>query len=332
MIGAVAVESSPTLGAASPRRLAAALRGNGLWLDVGLVTMRVRSNVPALAEQLHRVYRNFPLRTNESWADLHLELERARGWRGRVRPQVRFGCDGQSPFEPFPADSPLPLLEWGANWLIGRRMNHVLLLHAGVLERDGLALVMPAIPGSGKSTLTSALSLHGWRLLSDEFGAFEPERAVFLPVLKPAALKNASIDILRQLAPDAQIGPSFPKTRKGTVAHLSPSADAVAGVHRPALPGAIVLPKWQEGSATRFDPVTPSEVFAELAFNAFNYNLLGRPGFQSVVLLSRLCPAWRLTYSRLDEAMPLLEQAWPEVVAGHANRRAEAEAAALHDL
>jgi HprK-related kinase A len=294
--------------------------------------MRVRSDLPALASQVHRVYANFPLRANGAWAELHLDLRRAPGWRGVIRPQVRFACDGQQPFEPFPADSPLPLLEWGANWLIGRRMNHVLLLHAGVLERDGLALVMPAIPGSGKSTLTSALSLSGWRLLSDEFGAFEPNGQVFLPVLKPAALKNSSIDVVRHFSGRAKLGPSFPKTRKGTVAHLLPSAEAVARVHDTAQPGAIVFPRWQEGSPTRWDPLTPSEVFAELAFNAFNYNLLGVAGFRSVVLLARACPAWRLTYSRLEEAIPLLAQVWPEVVAGSAPRRSEAQAAAAQDL
>ena len=321
----------PTIGSAGPARIAAALKAAGLWLDVGLTTIRVRSDEPALARQLHRVYANFPFRDSASWADLHVELDRPRGLRRVVRPQVGFACDGQRPFEPFPADTALPLLEWGANWLIGRRMNHVVLLHAGVLERDGLALVMPAIPGSGKSTLTSALSLHGWRLLSDEFGAFDPVRCEFLPVLKPAALKNAAIDIIRHAAPAAQIGPSFPNTRKGTVAHLVPSADAVARVHQSAQPGAIVLPRWEQGSPTRWEPVAPSVAFSELAFNAFNYNLLGQTGFASVVRLVRQCPAWRLTYSRLDEALPLLARIWPEVVASSAERRSAAEADAAQD-
>ena len=56
-------------------------------------------------------------------------------------------------------------------------MNDLLLLHAGV-ERDGLALICPP-SWSGKSTLTAALSLRGWRLLSDEFGAFDPRQARF---------------------------------------------------------------------------------------------------------------------------------------------------------
>jgi hypothetical protein len=42
------------------------------------------------------------------------------------------------------------------------------------------------------------------------------------------ALKNESIGVIRAFAPQALLGPDFPKTRKGTVAHLAASAMAVA--------------------------------------------------------------------------------------------------------
>jgi HprK-related kinase A len=285
-----------------------------------------------LAHQVQRVYRNFPHLTHGSWADLHLDLNFAHGWRRFIRPQIHLVCDGQRPFEPFPASTGLPLFEWGANWLIGRRMNQVLLLHAGVVERDGLALVMPATPGSGKSTLTCALSLRGWRLLSDEFGAYSPAAHGFLPVLKPAALKNESIEVIRRFEPEVVLGPEFPETRKGTVAHLPPSRDAVARVHEKALPGAIVLPRWEKGSATRWESVPQSEAFAALAFNAFNYNLMGELGFRSAVSIVRQCPAWRLTYSDLDDALATLSGAWPEVVGRNAERRQAAALDAAEDL
>ncbi|MBK9234594.1 MAG: hypothetical protein IPO19_00450 [Rhodoferax sp.] len=48
-----------------------------------------------------------------------------------------------------------------------------------------MSLVMPAIPGSGKSTLTAGLSLSGWRLLSDEFGALDPLQHEFRPCSSP---------------------------------------------------------------------------------------------------------------------------------------------------
>ena len=315
-----------TLAHAAVNDVEHALRGGGLMLDVGLATLRVRSDVAALAPQLQAVYRYFPFVAQGPWADLHVDLMRPRGLRRWVRPQVRFRCDSQEPFDPFPADTGLPLMEWGANWLIGRRMNDMLLLHAGVVERDGLALVMPAMPGSGKSTLTAALSLSGWRLLSDEFGAFDPVRRAFRPVLKPVALKNESIGVIRRFAPDAELGPEFPKTRKGTVAHLAAAPAAVARVQDPTRPGAIVLPRWQAGSATRWEPLQERVVFSALAFNAFNYAVAGAAGFTAVVQLVRQCPAWELVYSDLGDALGTIAAAWPQVVAESPARAAAAVA------
>ena len=216
-----------TLAKVQASELARALAGNGLWIDVGAAMVRVQSDSATFAAQLQNVYGQFPFLDRASWADLHVQIRRPRGMRRWVRAQVKFQCDGQQPFEPFPADSPLPMFEWGCNWLIGRRLNDLLLLHAGVVEKGGLALVLPALPGSGKSTLTAALSQRGWRLLSDEFGAFNPDSGSFHAVLKPIALKNQSIEVIRRFAPQAVLGPEFPKTRKGTVAHMAPQLDAV---------------------------------------------------------------------------------------------------------
>ncbi len=292
-----------------------AMRGEGLWLDVGSATVRLQGESAPLARQVQTVYANYPLVTQGNWADVHVQMQRPVGPRRWIRPQVWLRCDGSFPFEPFPAESPLPFFEWGCNWMIGRRINNLLLLHAGAVERDGLALVMPAVPGSGKSTLTAALALRGWRLLSDEFGVFDPESGQFRAMLKPVGLKNRSIDVIRGFSTAARLGPSFPKTHKGMVAHLAPDAHAVDQRHVGARPGAVVLPKWQAGSPTRLEPLPQHMVFSALAFNAFNYNLLGAVGFEAVVGLSRHCMAWNLVYSDLDDALATLDRVWPSVVA-----------------
>lgn len=294
-----------------------ALMTSGVWLDVGSAKVHLQSDSPSLARQVQALYGAFPFVDNGAWADVHLQMSRPRGLRRWWRPQVHLRCDGRQPFEPFPADSPFPFFEWSCNWMIGQRLNDLLLLHAGVVERDGLALVMPALPGSGKSTLTAALSLRGWRLLSDEFGACDPESGMFRAMLKPVGLKNQSIDVIRQFAPQARIGPSFPKTHKGVVAHLAPDARAVDQRHSPARPGAVVLPKWQAGAATHLEPLPPHMAFSALAFNAFNYTLLGSVGFETVVALTQKCLAWSLVYSDLDDALAALDALWPAVRAHH---------------
>ena len=305
--------SQTTLAAAEPEALLRALLGSGLWLDVGALTLQLRSEVPSLVPQLQRAYGSFPFVDAADWADVHVQIERVRGLRRWMRPQITLRSDGRQPFEPFGAGTALPLFEWGCNWMIGQRLNDLLLLHAGLVERDGLALLLPATPGSGKSTLSAALSLRGWRLLSDEFGAYDPLSEAFRPLLKPVALKNESIEVIRRFAPGAIFGPEFPKTRKGTVAHLAALPDAVARRHETARPGAVVLPRWVAGSATQWRPVASHMLFSALAFNAFNYTLLGAVGFQDVTRLARQCPAWELVYSDLDDALATIDRAWPEV-------------------
>jgi len=302
-----------TLAEVDTAQITRALAGQGLWIDLGAARLRIRCDVRGLDPQLQAAYRFHPFVQQAPWADLHIDLVRPPGIRRWVRRQVVLRCDGEQPFEPFPADSALPLLEWGGNWLIARRMHDLLLLHAGAVEKDGRALLLPALPGSGKSTLTAALSLRGWRLLSDEFGAFDPAERVFRALLKPAALKNASIPLMRRFAPDACFGPEFPKTRKGTVAHLAASREAVERRHEPALPGAIVLPQWRAGSSTSLQPVAPRAVFGALAFNAFNYKVLGAVGFEAVVYLARSCPAWQIIYSDLDEAIAAIDGLWRQL-------------------
>ena len=297
----------------SVENVACALRGAGLWLDVGAAVIRVRTSSQRLAQQIHGLYRHFPFEPAGPWADIHVELRHTDRWTPWNPTQTRLYCDGRRAFDPFPDAASLPLLEWGCNWLIGSRMNQFLLLHAGVLEKDGRAIVLPAVPGSGKSTLSAALSLRGWRLLSDEFGALDPATGLIWPVLKPPSLKNQSIEVIRRFEPTVQMGPEFPNTHKGRVVHLVPQAQAVALRRQPVRPGMVVLPRWQAGSTTQWDVVPEHTLFAELAFNAFNYRLLGSEGFNAVVRMVRECPAHSLVYSELDEALAAIDASWQEL-------------------
>lgn len=147
--------------------------------------------------------------------------------------------------------------------------------------------------------------------MSDEFGAFDPGSGALVPILKPAALKNESIDVMRRFEPTATLGPSFPRTRKGTVAHLAAAPAAVARRHESATPGAVVLPRWKAGSPTVWEDLPPSQAFSALAFNAFNYTVLGAEGLDAALDVARQCPAWSLTYSDLDDAIASLNARWP---------------------
>ena len=59
--------------------------------------------------------------------------------------------------------------------------NQFLLLHAGAVERGGGAVLLPAQPGSAKSTLAAALACSGFRLLSDQFGVVSLDDGLCCP-------------------------------------------------------------------------------------------------------------------------------------------------------
>lgn len=288
------------------------LSGPGLALDFGFVKVRVRSDVPALAQAMQRVYAKFPVADADGFFDVTASVIRAGGLRRFVRPQIEFFVDGTLPFEPFPADTHLPLLEWGLNWCIAQRSNTHLLLHAGVVEKGGLAVVLPALPGSGKSTLVAALCARGYRLLSDEFGVVRLSDGMLLPLLKPIALKDRSIDVIRRFDPAAALGPVFPKTRKGDVAHVAPSAASTARRHEPAAPALVLFPQFGTGDALALDPMPKSRAFAKISANSFNYGLLGRGAFLALGRIVERCDVYRLSYGDLDEAIAAIDDLMDE--------------------
>jgi HprK-related kinase A len=290
----------------SPDALAQRLAAAGIGLDFGAARMRVRSDVAGLAPMLRTVYGGFALDEPQGMFDVTAELKHVRGLRRLARPQVEIVCDGVRELEPFSADTPLPLLEWGTNYALAMRLFCYLLLHAGVVERNGRAIVMPALPGSGKSTLTAALTLRGFRLLSDEFGVVRLDDARLLPMLRPLALKNESIDVIARFAPNAVIGPRFPKTRKGTVAHLAPLPSHVDARHVAAAPGFVVFPRYDRTAGVELTPVPKASAFARLSVNSFNFHSVGPEGFDALAQIVEESSCWQLRYSDLDGAIASL--------------------------
>ena len=284
------------------------LAQDGLAIDFGAARARIRSDVEALPATLRRLYGQYEALEPGGFFDATAALRGVRGVRRFVGRQIEFVVDGKALFQPFPAATYMPLLEWGCNLLFAERLNAHLLLHAGVVEFEGRGIVLPAMPGSGKSTLTAALSLRGFRLLSDEFGVVRLADGMLLPLLKAVGLKNESIDVIQRFEPEAVIGPRFYKTRKGTVAHLAPTADAVARRHTPVRPELIVFPRFNPAEDLKIERAMKSRAFGRLAVNSFNYEMLGPEGFDAVGRLVQTCECVQLEYRDLDRAVAALKE------------------------
>ena len=274
----------------------------GLAMAIPPITVRLRSPLLFFAEQIRALYADYDVLDVDRFADADIRLLPVPGVRQWLRRQVQFIVDGVAPFEPFPLDHALPMFEWGLNWVFCHRMHQFLLLHSAVVERGGRALLLPAWPGCGKSTLAASLSCRGWRFLSDEFGVVSFDGAKVLPFARPVALKNESIGVMRAFDDASFIGPVFPKTRKGDVAHFRVPSASVSKADQAADIAVIVFPDFQSGAAVEILPLARATAFLKLAGNAFNYEVVGERGFQAIASIMQRCPSVILRYGDLDAA------------------------------
>ena len=292
-----------TVSALSRPELGRRLAHGGILLRTGSFVTSVISTIPHLADGISLLYADYPLAEPGGFADFHLNFQQGVGLRRWFRPQVHFDYDGLAPFDPLPVDQVFPMFEWTMNWCVSSRAHRYLLIHAAVVEKDGVAVVMPAPPGSGKSTLCAALVCSGWRLLSDELTLVRLGSGDLVPLPRPVSLKNASIGVMRGFAPQAVFSRDVVDTVKGTIAHMKPPADSIARAAEPARPAYIVFPKYEAGAAPRLEPIAPARAFMRVAENAFNYSVLGAEGFHALAGLIEASQSFDFSYSKLDDAI-----------------------------
>jgi HprK-related kinase A len=300
-----------TVSALSRAELGERLAAGALCLQTGEFVARISSTIPSVADGIGLLYADYPVCDGAEFTDFHINLTSPGGLRRWFRPQVRFDCDGVKPFKPLPLAQAFPMFEWVMNWAVSSRANGYLIIHSAVVEKDGLAAILPAPAGSGKSTLCAALVAKGWRLLSDELALVRLDTGLLVPLPRPISLKNASIDIIRRYTAGAVFSPEVADTAKGTIAHLKAPADSIARAGQPARAAWIIFPKYQAGAAPTLAPVAPARAFMDLAGNAFNYSLLGAAGFDAMAGLIDGALAYNFTYSALDDAVEMFSRLTP---------------------
>lgn len=289
------------------------LSGSGLTLRLHPFVTRLRSDIPRVAVDLCRLYGEFELGGDDDFADFHLAVHHDRGWHAWWRrlaghPQARFSTDGLAAFTTLPAQQAFHMVEWGLNWAITAHAHRFVVYHAAVLERGGRAVVMPAPPGSGKSTLTAALAQSGWRLLSDELALLAPREGLLYGLARPVNLKNAAITLIQAFAPGAVMTDPVPDTLKGTLSLMKAPGDAIARMHEGARPTWIVVPSYEAGAEPRLEVLPKPQAHLLLADQAFNYDIHGVEGFQATADLVDGAACWAFTYSRLDDAVRMFDE------------------------
>jgi HprK-related kinase A len=309
-------------------QLAQRLRRPGVLVRLGPFVARLGTSLPSLVGPVRLLYAHYELVEEGGVVDFAVRVDPPSPLRRWVAPRGALYIDGLRNFEAFePAIAPA-MLEWAVNWCTFTRPHQFFMLHSAVVEKGGLALLLPGPPGAGKSTLCAALSLRGWRLLSDELVPMRPGTLDVVPVPRPVGLKEGSIEVIRRFEPAAVLGPVCPDTRKGDVAHLQPSAACIQRSDETARPRWIVFPNYAAGQPVTLTPASKAETLLRLADDAFNFSLLGQAAFDTLADMIDHCDCCELTYGDLNEAIAAINELASAASASNAPAGAPATAKA----
>jgi hypothetical protein len=186
------------------------------------------------------------------------------------------------------------------------RLRSLFPIHAAALEHHGRALILPAVPGSGKTTLAVALVRAGLRLLSDDmpFLCRDGGEVAVLASLEDVNVCADSIgffDELRFLAaqvPDERGKRSF-----------SPGALFPGGLAERGAPRLLVFPALSGAARSVLHPISPMEGFRSLLEHSLRpiNPALGVAHFETMLDTAAACDCYRLETGRdPDEAAGLL--------------------------
>jgi HprK-related kinase A len=291
----------------SQPRLKELLANGALKLRIGPYIYQIQSDLPVIQSGLETLYGDFKVAEDSTFVDFNIALSQ-RGIGQKLRSRAEFLFDYLSPFDTIPISQAYAFLEWGMNWCVSLHQNEYLKLHAAVVAKNQVGVIMPGVPGAGKSTLSAALGLSGWRVLSDEHALISPGSTDLTHLCRPISLKNESIQAIKDFSSHAIFGPLNENTHKGVVAHIK--ADLVSDSHNssPVPAKIMVFPKFSKEETQQILPRRRTTSFMLASYHSFNYSLLGVQGFESMGKLVDEVQCFDLTYRDLDWAVYAMEE------------------------
>jgi len=215
-------------------------------------------------------------------------------------------CDGKPEGQARQLSQLAPLVK-SALWVRSVNAHDFLLdLHAGVVGKDGRCILLPAAAGSGKSSLTAALTHGGFGYYSDEVALVERGSFLVAPVPLSVCVKSTGWDLMSRYFPEIADLPTHRRDDGKIVRYVPPRASRVQ--KDPALVSHIFFPLYQKDEPTRLEPLSRCNALARLMDQCVALRLhLDQDMVRELVRWIAGIDCYALTFSSLEEAVALVK-------------------------
>jgi hypothetical protein len=175
-------------------------------------------------------------------------------------------------------------------------------IHGGAAVKNNRGIILPAAPGSGKTTLTVGLAMNGFQCLSDDIVLIDADslklnpfsRNVFITEEKKAVFDRYGYNLPLRKSDWADMG--------GWDFIFSPPAMREFNVDF------IIFPKYNPSQKTELNRISKGKAIFEIVKESFNIHKFRDRGIDIVHRLVENAECYQLTVNGLNEAVHLIAQ------------------------
>ena len=203
-----------------------------------------------------------------------------------------------------------PLVK-GALWQSAVNAYHFLIyFHAAVVGRGKNCVLLPAMAGSGKSSLTAALIHRNFRYFSDEVALIETGTFKVPPVPLAVCTKSTGWDILQRYYPRLTDARVHHRLDGKKVRYLPPAAEVPT---ESASVSHIIFPRYSSDAVTELKPITRSEALRRLLEQCMASRLdLTADNVRELINWIAGIECYELPFSSLEDAADLVTEVTDE--------------------
>jgi hypothetical protein len=178
-----------------------------------------------------------------------------------------------------------------------------LMLHAALMSRRGLGLMISGVSGAGKSSLAAWLIRQGWTYHGDDQMYADAGDRHWEGFVRPLCFKGNWASMFPAMA----AGPESVAVAGGqTLVRANVFGQEVLP-EASVWPGIMLFPTYRRGSDFSLKRLPAGQAAIRLAQSILNGGNLLHRGVAQAAEIARACPGYDMTYGHFDQLTPLLQ-------------------------
>ncbi|MDB4049218.1 hypothetical protein N9485_03305 [Luminiphilus sp.] len=166
-------------------------------------------------------------------------------------------------------------------------------LHAAAVSINGNAIVMPAVSGSGKSSLTMWLVANGFDYITDEMVLIDKDHRVD-GISRPIHIKSHGWKAVQHLLKHEHEHDIYDGTQVNVVPISSINGNVSSENTHQA--GILLFPRFESGASTTLTRISPAQAGLALIKNHINARNMPHHGFSNLMQFARTSQSYSLIF------------------------------------